>query len=70
MADIFINHSKNDVDLTVALAQDLEALGYSVWWDTSLLTGDVFDDVIMAELAKAKVAIVIWTKNSVVFLLK
>lgn len=65
MADIFISYSKEERDLTVALARDLEARGYTVWWDTSLLAGDVFKDVILAELEKAKVAIVIWTRSSV-----
>lgn len=65
MADIFISYSKDERDLTVALARDLEARGCSVWWDTSLLAGDVFEDVIMAELEKARGVIVIWTKASV-----
>ena len=65
IADIFISYSKDERDLTEALAQDLKEQGYSVWWDTSLVAGDVFEEVIMAELEEAKVAIVIWTKSSV-----
>jgi len=65
MADIFISYSKSDREVTEALARDLEAAGYSVWWDTSLVPGDVFKDVILEKIAGARAAIVIWTKGSV-----
>jgi hypothetical protein len=65
MADIFISYAKQERELTVDLAHDLEAKGCSVWWDTSLLSGDLFEEVILAELAQARAVIVIWTKSSV-----
>jgi len=65
VADIFISYSKNDVKLAQLLAARLEADGYSVWWDTSLLSGDNFRKTIMTELGRARAAIVIWTENSV-----
>lgn len=65
MADIFISYSKQDPEHTVALAADLEARGYSVWWDTSLLPGDEFPDIIKRRIDEAKVVIVIWTAHSV-----
>lgn len=65
MADIFISYSKDDQAYARLLAAFLEAEGYDVWWDTSLLSGDKFRKVIMEELAKARAAIVIWTENSV-----
>jgi hypothetical protein len=37
MADVFISYSKIRHAETVQLAGELEELGYSVWWDTSLL---------------------------------
>jgi TIR domain len=39
MADVFISYSKHDPEPTERLAAELERQGYSVWWDTSLLTG-------------------------------
>jgi len=65
MADIFISYSKLDPDPTIALAADLEARGYTTWWDTSLLPGDDFPDMIKRRIDEAKVVIVIWTQNSV-----
>jgi TIR domain len=65
MADIFISYSKPDRALTEGLAKDLEARGHSVWWDTSLLSGETFREVILRELDAAKAAIVIWPPASV-----
>ena len=65
MSDIFISYSKQDQSEVRLLAAFLEAQGYSVWWDTSLLSGDNFRQIIMEELAKARAAIVIWTEDSV-----
>jgi hypothetical protein len=42
MADIFISYSKKHSQLTEDLARDLEAEGYTTWWDASLLPDDVF----------------------------
>jgi tetratricopeptide (TPR) repeat protein len=65
MADIFISYSQKDPEPTKELAAELESRGYSVWWDTSLLAGAKFREVILCELAAAKAVIVIWTPNSV-----
>ncbi len=65
MADIFISYSKKDHEEARLLAAYLEAEGYSVWWDTSLKSGEQFRKVIMTELGRARAAIVIWTENSI-----
>ncbi len=65
MADIFISYSKKHAALTESLARDLEAAGYTTWWDTSLLPGDEFPDEIKRQLDAAKAVIVIWTVSSV-----
>jgi TolB-like protein/Tfp pilus assembly protein PilF len=65
MADIFISYSKASAAETERLAQELQAKGFTVWYDTSLIPGDRFRDVIMSELAQARAAIVIWTADSV-----
>jgi uncharacterized protein len=64
MADIFISYSKQDPENTKALAANLEARGYSVWWDTSLLPGERFPEKIRQEIEAAKVVIVIWSEGS------
>jgi len=65
MADIFISYASVDRDLALALSRTLEAEAYTVWWDSSLIPGDDFRDVITAELNKARAVIVIWTGTSV-----
>ena len=65
MADIFISYSKAYRAQTEQLAQALQERGFTVWWDTSLVPGDSFKDVIVAELSRAQAAIVIWTPDSV-----
>lgn len=65
MADIFISYSKQEAELTVTLARELERRGYTTWWDSSLQPGDEFRERITNELDSAKVVIVIWTERSV-----
>ena len=65
MADIFISYSKASQALTEQLAKELQAKGFTVWYDASLVPGDSFGDVIMSELANARAAIVIWDSASV-----
>src|SRR5438105_3200727 len=65
MADIFISYSKGSAAQTERLAKELQAKGFTVWYDTSLIPGDSFRDVIMSELAQARAAIVIWDAASV-----
>jgi hypothetical protein len=65
MADIFISYSQQDREKVRLIAAFLEAEGYSVWWDTSLLSGENFRKVIMTELGRARAAIVLWTESSV-----
>jgi TIR domain len=65
MADVFISYSKTDAQLTMDLARDLEARGYTTWWDTSLLPGDEFPAEIQHQINAAQAVIVIWTDASV-----
>jgi hypothetical protein len=65
IADVFISYSQRQPEPTEALARDLGRRGYSVWWDTRLLIGDEFSDVIRKRILEAKAVIVIWTSASV-----
>lgn len=65
MADIFISYSKQSKAETEKLAKELQSEGYTVWWDTSLVPGDSFGEVIVSELAQARAAIVIWDAASI-----
>jgi hypothetical protein len=65
MSDVFISYARTDRNLAQALAKDLKELGYRVWWDAELVGSDDFQDVILAALAEAKAAVVIWTHASI-----
>jgi TPR repeat protein len=65
VADVFISYSKFDRVIAESLADDLKAEGFDVWWDFQLYAGDDFHEMIRAEIAKAKAAVVIWSEKSV-----
>jgi hypothetical protein len=65
MADIFISYSRTERRATEDLAAHLTALGLTVWWDTSLISGEVYAYAIARELEDAKAVIVIWSPDSV-----
>ena len=65
MSDIFISYSRHDQEWVGKFAKALEDAGYSIWWDTRLLAGDEFHDVIPAALEEASCVIVVWSKVSV-----
>ena len=65
MTDVFISYAREDRSIAQALARDLEGRGYRVWWDAELVGSDDFQEVILAALAKARAAVVIWSKASV-----
>src|SRR5262245_42528951 len=65
MADIFISYSKQSKAEAEQLAKELKSKGYTVWWDTGLVAGDSFGDVILSELTQARAAIVIWDTASI-----
>jgi HEAT repeat protein len=65
VADVFISYSKGQRKITETLAQQLQAHGYSVWWDVKLDPGEDFGEIIQERLEKSKAAIVIWTRASV-----
>lgn len=64
MSDVFISYARADRAIAEALAEDLKAKGYRVWWDAELVGSDDFYEVIYQALHDAKAAIVIWTKAS------
>ncbi len=65
MADVFISYSKQRPEPAKTLAEQLQSRGIEVWWDTSLKSGQAFDDVIREQLDAVDAAIVIWTPESV-----
>lgn len=62
---LFISHAHRDVDRADQLAEALTAVGYDVFIDRQLRSGQDFEERLVAELDAADQVIVIWTKHSV-----
>lgn len=65
MADIFISYANEDRERARALADALQALGWTVWWDHKIPAGKTFAEVIEAELTAARCVVVLWSNESV-----
>lgn len=65
MAEIFISYAKEERHLTAQLAAQLTSAAYSVWWDTELLAGHKFREVIDRELRDCMAAIIVWSPISI-----
>jgi TIR domain len=65
MNDIFISYSREDHPTARQLADMLERMGWTVWWDTRLKAGEIWDETIERELAAARCVVVLWSKSSV-----
>ena len=66
MADIFISYARADKERVAPLVAALESEGWSTWWDPAIAPGQEFDDLITAELERARAVVVVWTPSSVV----
>ena len=65
MNDIFISYANADRAVAQSLADALDALGWSVWWDREILFGQPFDHAIEEQLNRARCVIVLWSPASV-----
>jgi hypothetical protein len=65
MADIFVSYKREDQPAIEPLVQLLEARGFSVWWDPSIVPGERFASVIRDALNNATCVIVGWSSRSI-----
>ena len=65
MHDIFISYSRTDKEFAALLAGKLEEIGYKVWWDRKIPSGQTFDEVIEAAIDASKIVLVLWSEKSV-----
>jgi hypothetical protein len=65
VADIFISYKREERRFAERLSIALEQLGFDVWWDFELLSGDRYRNVIRAVIDQCSAAIVLWSKLSV-----
>lgn len=61
MADIFISYKREDRQVAERLSIALESLGFEVWWDFGLLSGQRFRKVIEQVIDQCSAAIVLWS---------
>lgn len=65
MADVFISYKREDRLFAQRLSGALQQLGFEVWWDFELLSGENFRQAIRAVIDQCKATVVIWSKLSV-----
>jgi hypothetical protein len=66
--DVFISYAHDDADHDVAnarvIAEWLESLGYRVWWDRHLLTGELWLEALVQQATKARRVLMLWSPRS------
>jgi TIR domain len=65
VSDIFISYASENREQAHKLASALETLGWFVWWDRHIITGQAYDQVIERELNDAKSVVVLWSGHSI-----
>ena len=64
VAEVFISYARDDRNLVAPIAARLKELGADVWFDVKIESGEPYEDVIEAELKKARAALVCWSKTA------
>jgi GTPase SAR1 family protein len=64
-ADVFLSYSSKDGAQIESLSDELEARHISVWYDSGLIAGQPYRDVLHQRIETAKAVVVLWTENSI-----
>jgi WD40 repeat protein len=64
MADVFLSYQRGDQHVARDVATDLEAEGFSVFFDARVQVGDSWDAVIERELEEARAVVVLWSSTA------
>ena len=65
MSDVFLSYSHEDRERVRPVVTQLEAQGWSIWWDRRILPGQRWEEQLHDELKNCRAVVVIWTQNSV-----
>jgi len=65
MPDIFLSYNREDQATARRYAEAFAAVGFDVWWDTTLRAGEAYDQVTEKALKTARAVVVLWSKQSV-----
>lgn len=63
-ADVFISYRRDQRDQVLVIAEKLQELGLSVWFDARLEAGSSFDEEINREVRSAKCVFVCWSPEA------
>lgn len=64
MSDIFVSYAREDRERIAPLVAELEAAGFTLWWDSDISPGHSFSARIEEELDAASAVIVAWSEHS------
>jgi hypothetical protein len=64
LADIFLSYARPDLEVARSVAEDLEAEGFSVFFDQHIGVGESWDALIESEIEAAKCVVVLWSPAS------
>jgi TIR domain len=67
MADIFISYAREDIERVRPIVEELGKLGWTVFWDTTILPGANWPIEITEALKSARCVLVFWSLTSVDF---
>jgi hypothetical protein len=65
MTDIFLSYSEKDREKAQRVAEGLQALGWTVWWDRVIPAGEKWQTVIERALEEMRCMVVLWSAQSV-----
>ena len=65
MSEVFFSYTVEDLERVKPLVRALEEVGWSVWWDRSLLPGSWWQRSLRNAIAAAKCVIVAWSNSSI-----
>jgi TRAP-type C4-dicarboxylate transport system permease small subunit len=64
MSQIFISYSHEEKENANLIAENLQDLGWTVWWDPEIRAGEPFIKVIEEEINAAQCILVLWSRRS------
>jgi adenylate cyclase len=64
-SEIFISYARSSEADAVRIAEVLQGLGYSVWWDEDLPAHRAYGDVIEEKLESASAVLVMWSADAI-----
>jgi hypothetical protein len=65
MEDIFLSYAREDREVAAQITAQLEALGWSVWWDREIPAGKTWRQLIEDALKNMRCLVVLWSNASI-----